>query len=84
MADHDKHLGHLWHERAACGPQPEAFFDPKRADEALRICAGCPVRLPCAAYAEANDEQFGVWGGTVRGFVPTLGRRSGWKLRRVG
>ena len=84
MSVHDDHLGTDWQARAACGSDPESFFDPKRADEALAICARCEVRGPCAAYAEANDEQFGIWGGVVRGFVPSRGNRRGWSERRVG
>ena len=84
MSAHDHHFGHDWQSRAACGADPESFFDPKRADEALAICARCEVRVACAAYAEANDEQFGIWGGTVRGFLPALRRPGAWKQRRIG
>ncbi|HEX7717396.1 MAG TPA: WhiB family transcriptional regulator [Marmoricola sp.] len=84
MSLHDLHLGTDWQARAACGTDPDSFFDPKRADEALATCARCEVREPCAAYAEANDEQFGIWGGVVRGFVPAGGNRRGWSERRVG
>jgi hypothetical protein len=84
MSVHDEHLGLGWQDRAACGSDAESFFDPKRADEALGICARCAVRQPCAEYAEANDEQFGVWGGEVRGFVPSGGNRRGWSERRAG
>ncbi|WP_336873902.1 WhiB family transcriptional regulator [Rhodococcus qingshengii] len=30
---------------------------------AKRVCAGCEVRVDCLAFALANDERFGVWGG---------------------
>jgi WhiB family transcriptional regulator, redox-sensing transcriptional regulator len=84
MSAHDDVLRTDWQERAACGSDPESFFDPKRADDALAVCARCEVRDPCAAYAEANDEQFGIWGGVVRGFVPSRGNRRGWSERRAG
>ena len=84
MSGHDEHLGTDWQVRAACGSDAESFFDPKRADEALATCARCEVREACAEYAEANDEQFGVWGGVVRGFVPSRGNRRGWSQRRAG
>jgi WhiB family redox-sensing transcriptional regulator len=44
------------------GPGGEYRFDhEKREAEAKAVCAGCPVRLPCA---EAGAyEPFGVWGG---------------------
>jgi WhiB family redox-sensing transcriptional regulator len=84
MSLHDSYLGPDWQDRAACGSDAESFFDPKRADEALAICARCVVREPCAAYAEANDEQHGIWGGVVRGFIPAGGNRKGWSERRAG
>ena len=84
MSAHDAGTGSAWQDDAACGADPESFFDPKRADEALGTCARCPVREPCAAYAESNDEQYGIWGGVVRGFVPAGGNRKGWSERRVG
>ncbi len=31
--------------------------------DALEVCAGCPVREPCAAYAVATGQLWGVWGG---------------------
>lgn len=31
--------------------------------EAKAICRGCPVRRECLAYALANREPFGIWGG---------------------
>jgi acyl-CoA reductase-like NAD-dependent aldehyde dehydrogenase len=32
---------------------------------AIAACRRCPLRDPCAAYAVAADERFGVWGATV-------------------
>ena len=81
MSALDRHLGPYWQERAACGSDPESFFDPKRADEALAICARCPVRDACADYADANGEEFGVWGGTARGFLTGPAAR---RNRRTG
>ncbi|OMQ28715.1 transcription factor WhiB [Rhodococcus sp. D-1] len=55
-----------WQERAVCQrTDPEAFFpEPGEAVRpAKRVCAGCEVRVDCLAYALANDERFGVWGG---------------------
>jgi WhiB family transcriptional regulator, redox-sensing transcriptional regulator len=83
MSLHHPYAGSGWQRDAACGSDPESFFDPKRADEALLVCGRCPVREPCAAYAEANDEQHGIWGGVVRGFVPAGGHRKGWSERRA-
>lgn len=46
----------------ACGRQPEAFDDERRVEDAKLICAGCPVRECCLAYA-MDSEEYGVWGG---------------------
>jgi WhiB family redox-sensing transcriptional regulator len=55
-----------WQERALCAQtDPEAFFPEKGGStrEAKRICVGCEVKAECLAYALANDERFGIWGG---------------------
>lgn len=64
-----------WMEHAACnGLDPELFF-PARGDirtmnEAQKVCASCPVRLPCLEYAltvpvtNTGTYVIGVWGGS--------------------
>ena len=62
-----------WRAQAACQfGDHELFFPPEeeqgeyfrlRESLAKRICGGCPVRRPCADYALAADERYGVWGG---------------------
>jgi WhiB family redox-sensing transcriptional regulator len=44
---------------------PELWFPEKGGStrEAKQLCTRCPVRAECLAYALANDERFGVWGG---------------------
>lgn len=69
-----------WIDRAACrGMQrlDPTLFNPElpsgqlpswlaeRIDQALAICAGCPVRVPCGRYGEAARAT-GVWGGHLR------------------
>lgn len=59
-----------WLRRAACTAtevDPGVFFDPRWRSIALRVCAGCRVREECAGHAASHHEEFGVWGGTVRG-----------------
>lgn len=61
-----------WMQQAACRhllaggdpwfPPPGAMGDEVAA--ALRVCATCPVRKPCADYATAHGER-GIWGGTT-------------------
>lgn len=56
-----------WRDRARCRGMDPALFHPGRGEdttEPKRVCAGCPVRDECLAYALANGEKLGVWGGT--------------------
>ena len=60
-------------EDGACkGKDPDLFFAPdaefvtarqKREAKAKTICAGCPVRDACLAYALDAREGYGIWGG---------------------
>lgn len=56
-----------WFAQARCLGHDDAeyFFAPRQEDQlvAKRICASCPVRAECLAYALANNEEYGVWGG---------------------
>ena len=56
-----------WQADAACRESDaEQFFslDETRQQEALALCAECPVRRECLEHAIANGEQYGIWGGT--------------------
>ena len=58
-----------WMREGAClGVDPELFFpttgDWAVSDAAKAICATCPVRDACLAYALRNGETDGIWGGT--------------------
>lgn len=46
---------------------PELFFPTTvpGAWDAVAICADCPAREACLAYALARGERYGVWGGTT-------------------
>lgn len=68
-----------WRAEAACaGLPPELWFpmdeleidadddvrgDGNHALEAKRICAECPVAVPCGVAAVLRGEMFGIWGG---------------------
>jgi WhiB family redox-sensing transcriptional regulator len=63
-----------WQTDAACrGENPDWFFAPahmeRKEERAAReanakaVCATCPVRNPCLAYAVSTREPHGVWGG---------------------
>lgn len=62
-----------WYDDALCAQtDPESFF-PERdlhgdhgwnaVREAKGICRRCPVATECLAFALAENELFGVWGG---------------------
>ena len=55
-----------WQESASCrGVDAELFF-PATEEEAVpgkAICATCPVRVACLAFALERNEKFGIWGG---------------------
>jgi hypothetical protein len=48
----DTQLGWLWLSET-----------PSERAVAVVLCGGCPVKAPCRAAAEANQERFGVFGG---------------------
>jgi Transcription factor WhiB len=55
-----------WMNLAKCKTmEPEQFFphDGAGVRKAQRICAICPVKLACLAYALDNRLNDGVWGG---------------------
>ena len=57
-----------WTTDALCAEvDPELFYPETGAPnrDAKRICGRCDVRPECLAYALANRERFGVWGGTT-------------------
>ena len=51
-------------------------LEVRRVREAKAICAGCPVRRDCLAYAVTHRETFGVWGGLDERELSALIRRS--------
>jgi WhiB family redox-sensing transcriptional regulator len=70
-----------WHRRAACRGMDVATFFPKErrsTQDARQICAGCPVRTDCLAYARSHGVE-GIWGGRRfdgRAAAPTTTTRS--------
>lgn len=55
-----------WQAQARCNEtDPEAFY-PERGGTNLAargVCAECPVRAACLAWAVENGEKYGMWGG---------------------
>lgn len=56
-----------WYEHAACQGMDTALFFPAKGHvvppEVKEVCARCPVRAECLAYAIETHQAFGVWGG---------------------
>jgi WhiB family transcriptional regulator, redox-sensing transcriptional regulator len=68
-----------WRLSALCAEtDPEAFFPELGGSPraAKAVCAQCSVRAECLEFAIANDERFGVWGGTTEKERRQLRRRS--------
>ena len=56
-----------WHRRAACRGQGTDDHFPVRGAQTIAakaVCAGCVVRSECLAYALADSNLVGIWGGT--------------------
>jgi WhiB family redox-sensing transcriptional regulator len=57
-----------WMRAAACRGMPLARFYPPPgapADDALAVCARCPVRYECDRHAVETGEDYGIWGGRL-------------------
>lgn len=63
--------GTSWRESAACRRHdPELFFPIGKAGPAAAeirraktVCAACPVRAECLAFALETHQDYGIWGG---------------------
>ena len=97
----DELTSSAWMDHGACKGRTQLFFAPKaerpqararREAQARRLCATCPVLVPCQRYARVNRE-YGLWGGgpgcrSVRvrlrpgGAAGPLVRRRHWPGRR--
>jgi WhiB family transcriptional regulator, redox-sensing transcriptional regulator len=72
-----------WRERAAClDVDPELFFPISdsgpsryRTQQALAVCAGCPVRAECLDWSLEQNIMHGVWGGLSEDQRATVLRR---------
>jgi hypothetical protein len=63
-------------ERPVCQQRPEQWSSDATAtarQDAAAACGFCPAQPACLAYALAQSEPAGVWGG--RDFTPTTRRR---------
>ena len=63
--------GTSWREWAACRSyDPEFFFPIGKTGRAIAeiqrakaVCAACPVRAECLAFALETHQDYGIWGG---------------------
>lgn len=54
--------------KPACLGTPTEVFYAKHPEQALAICATCPLKKACLAAAMEHEEpnnRYGVWGGTT-------------------
>ncbi|MFF8844238.1 WhiB family transcriptional regulator [Streptomyces sp. NPDC015127] len=73
-----------WREYAECrNEDPDLFFPVGtggpalvQAEAAKQVCARCPVREQCLAWALENGQATGVWGGLSEDERRSLTRRS--------
>lgn len=54
-----------WTAEAACQGQPREWFFPEGWASESRALEVCPAIATCGAWALANGEEHGVWGGQV-------------------
>ncbi len=62
---------HSWRESAACRFLETDLFFPigktggavGEIQQAKAVCASCPVRRPCLAFALDTHQGYGIWGG---------------------
>lgn len=82
-----------WQERGACAAPdvPVEWFWPEAVegrlpgtayDKGKAVCAGCPVREECLAYALERRMVDGLWGGMTPGMRKKL-RRARRTVERV-
>lgn len=64
-----------WVRQAACAGRPAMFDNPERTNDALRLCARCPVLAECRVWALTNAVD-GVAGGM------TATGRAAWRERQ--
>lgn len=43
----------------------DPYVNTQSYTDARKLCNQCPVKAQCLAYALANEEEFGMWGGAT-------------------
>ncbi|MDQ1436794.1 MAG: WhiB family transcriptional regulator, redox-sensing transcriptional regulator [Acidimicrobiaceae bacterium] len=78
-----------WRAESACRYEDVNLFFPAgvtgpaehQIKQAKAICARCPVRDTCLAFAIETNQEYGVWGGTTEDERRVL--RRAWRARRA-
>jgi WhiB family transcriptional regulator, redox-sensing transcriptional regulator len=57
-----------WRSQAICRDLHDDTFFPEKSEidkskRAQSICDSCSVAVECEAFAMANNERWGIWGG---------------------
>jgi WhiB family redox-sensing transcriptional regulator len=81
-----------WRALAGCrATDPDLFFPVSvsgrslaQVTEAKAICAGCPVRPECLAFAIETGQAHGIWGGLTEEERRQALRRAGDRARSPG
>jgi WhiB family redox-sensing transcriptional regulator len=69
----------LWMRRANCSGSQVDHWHIGRGESsapAKRVCAGCPVRVPCLDYALTTRQEWGIWGGLTEDERERLRKRA--------
>lgn len=56
-------LFHTTNAALACRKNPDLFFNPRRYQRAVALCASCPFLARCSYNAVATAATHGIWGG---------------------
>lgn len=69
-----------------CRLLPDPFFSDQARDRdaAVRMCQTCPLRDACAAFAIAEREPHGVWGGTTAADRRSFADGRPWRFDEQG
>ena len=76
-----------WMAAGLCRQSDPALFFPESghgSEDARAVCARCPVRAACLAYALAHRERYGVWGGLSERQRRHLRETGGRAVNRTG
>lgn len=76
QASHTEALSRMslaWQDDALCGGLSSTVFfqecsgveGTRNIEMVKKMCQRCAVRQQCLEYALANDERWGIWGGTT-------------------